>query len=98
MFIVIGANNSSNSLRLVEVADQYGAKKSMLLENINNFDISILENIKSIGITASASAPEVLLQDLVRYIKKNYIVILHQPESLKENVNFNIPHQLKVTN
>ena len=70
----------------------------MLLENINNFDISILENIKSIGITASASAPEVLLQDLVRYIKKNYIVILHQPESLKENVNFNIPHQLKVTN
>ena len=98
LFIVIGANNSSNSIRLVEVANQYGAKKSILLEKNENFNISILKNIKSIGITASASAPEILLQNLIKFIKKNYPVILHNPNSIKENVNFNIPNQLKNNN
>ena len=98
LFIVIGAKNSSNSIRLVEVANQYGAKKSILLEKNDNFDISILDNIKSIGITASASAPEVLLQNLIKFIKKNYEVIIHNPDSIKENVNFNIPNQLKFMN
>ena len=98
LFIVIGAKNSSNSIRLVEVANQYGAKKSILLEKNDNFDISILDYIKSIGITASASAPEVLLQNLIKFIKKNYEVIIHNPDSIKENVNFNIPNQLKFMN
>ena len=71
LFIVIGAKNSSNSLRLVEVAKQYGAKKSLLLENIAIFDHSNMNDVKSIGLTASASAPEVLVQNFIKLMKKN---------------------------
>ena len=59
VFFVIGAYNSSNSIRLVEVAKKYGAGKSILLENIEQFDEKIFKNINSIGLTASASAPEI---------------------------------------
>ena len=96
LFIVIGAENSSNSLRLVEVAKQYGANNSILLENIEKFDRSTLKNIQKLGITASASAPEVLVQNFIQFLKDNFNVKLHEPEYLKENVNFKIPQQLKV--
>ena len=74
MFIVIGAHNSSNSLRLVEVAKLYGSKKSMLLENIEKFDTKLLSNIKNIGLTASASAPEILVQNFINILKKNMML------------------------
>jgi 4-hydroxy-3-methylbut-2-enyl diphosphate reductase len=95
IFIVIGALNSSNSIRLVEVAKQYGAKKSVLLENIEQFDDNVLKNIKNIGITASASAPEILVQNFIELLKKKYSVIVIEPEYISENVSFKIPQQLK---
>ena len=98
LFIVFGAKNSSNSLRLVEVANEYGAKKSMLLENANKFKNSLLNEVINIGITASASAPEILVQDFIKDLEKNYQVILHESNYIKENVNFNIPHKLKNLN
>ena len=98
LFIVIGAKNSSNSIRLVEVANQYKAKKSMLLESNKNFDISLLEKVKSVGITASASAPEKLVLDLIKNIKETYDIKLHQNVYQKENVHFNIPNQLRSIN
>ena len=98
LFIVFGAKNSSNSLRSVEVANQYGAKKSMLLENANKFKNSLLNEVINIGITASASAPEILVQDFIKDLEKNYQVILHESNYIKENVNFNIPHKLKNLN
>ena len=97
LFIVIGANNSSNSLRLVEVAKQYGAKNSILVENVDEFDTSVINNIQSVGITASASAPEVLVQNFVQYLKENYIINMHEQEYIREDINFNIPQQLKMT-
>ena len=96
LFIVIGANNSSNSLRLVEVAKQYGAKNSILIENVDKFDTSLIENIQSLGITASASAPEVLVQNFITYLQENYTINLIEPEYIKEDINFKIPQQLKV--
>ena len=96
LFIVIGANNSSNSLRLVEVAKQYGAKSSILVENIDKFDTSKMNNIQSLGITASASAPEVLVQDFIQYLKENYTINMLEPEYIREDINFNIPQQLKM--
>ena len=96
LFIVIGANNSSNSLRLVEVAKQYGAKNSILIENVDKFDTSLIENIQSLGITASASAPEVLVQNFITYLQENYTINLLEPEYIKEDINFKIPQQLKV--
>ena len=95
LFIVIGAKNSSNSLRLVEVAKQYGAKKCILLENLENFKINNLNNILNIGITASASAPEVLVQKFIQFIGKNYKIKIYEEKSKKENVFFKIPQQLK---
>ena len=97
LFIVIGANNSSNSLRLVEVAKQYGAKNSILVENVDEFDTSVINNIQSVGITASASAPEVLVQNFIQYLKENYIINMHEQEYIREDINFNIPQQLKMT-
>ena len=68
LFIVIGAKNSSNSLRLLEVSQQYGAKESILVEKIEKFDFDNLRDISSIGITASASAPEILVQNFIKSI------------------------------
>jgi 4-hydroxy-3-methylbut-2-enyl diphosphate reductase len=95
LFIVIGAYNSSNSLRLVEVAKQYGSKKSILLENIEKFDYTILDNIENIGLTASASAPEILVQNFISVLKKKYTITVNDPEYIPEDVIFKIPQQLK---
>ena len=96
LFIVIGAQNSSNSLRLVEVAKGYGAKESILLEDIEKFENKILDNKKNIGLTASASAPEILVQNFIQLLKKHYTVNVHEQEYISENINFKIPQQLKV--
>ena len=95
IFIVIGAKNSSNSLRLVEVAKLYGSKQSVLLENIEQFDETILDHVSNIGITASASAPEILVQNFILMLKKKYTVVIHELIYASENVNFKIPQKLK---
>ena len=95
VFFVIGAYNSSNSIRLVEVAKKYGARKSILLENIEQFDEKIFKNINSIGLTASASAPEVLVQNFIELLEKKFDVELIQDDFIKEDVNFKIPQKLK---
>ena len=97
LFIVIGAYNSSNSLRLVEVAKQYGANNSMLIESVDKFDISLIDDVQNIGVTASASAPEILVQNFIQFLKKNFTIIVYEPEYIKEDINFKIPQQLKVT-
>ena len=96
IFVVIGAHNSSNSLRLVEVAELYGAKKSILLENIEQFDDNLLSNVKNIGLTASASAPEILVHNFIEILKKKYAVVINDLKYESENVTFKIPQQLKV--
>jgi len=98
LFIVIGAKNSSNSLRLIEVAKQYGAKKIILLEQLENFNLNKLKYVSNIGITASASAPEILVQNFLKLIKKNYQTKIFEEEYEKENVFFKIPQYLKLPN
>ena len=95
VFLVIGAYNSSNSIRLVEVAKKYGAEKSILLENIEQFDEKIFKNINSIGLTASASAPEILVQNFIELLEKKFDIELIQDDFIKEDVNFKIPQKLK---
>ena len=95
VFFVIGAYNSSNSIRLVEVAKKYGEGKSILLENIEQFDEKIFKNINSIGLTASASAPEILVQKFIELLEKKFDIELIQDDFIKEDVNFKIPQKLK---
>ena len=95
IFFVIGAKNSSNSIRLVEVAKQYGCKEAVLLENIENFNQKMIKKDSNIGITASASAPEILVQNFINLLKKNYSVYVSETKYTPENVVFKIPQNLK---
>tara|TARA_B100002003_G_scaffold210963_1_gene207125 strand:+ start:1318 stop:2283 length:966 start_codon:yes stop_codon:yes gene_type:complete len=95
LFVVIGAKNSSNSLRLVEVAKQFGAKKSILVEKLEKFDVNSLKYVSNIGLTASASAPEILVQNFIKLISNNHHIKVHEEDYEKENVFFKIPQHLK---
>ncbi|WP_443643131.1 4-hydroxy-3-methylbut-2-enyl diphosphate reductase [Candidatus Levibacter sp. Uisw_134_01] len=99
IILVIGAQNSSNSLRLVEVAIAHGVKVAKLIPDIetleeflNTFEAHTTPNI---GLTAGASAPETLVQVLISKLKKNFEVNLLDHEVTKENVKFNLPKMLR---
>jgi len=94
-FLVIGSPNSSNSLRLVEVAKNYGAKNCILIENVNEVETSVFNNAVSIGITASASAPEILVKNLLNKLSKKFDLNIIESSFEKEDIHFNIPQKLK---
>jgi len=96
-FFIIGSKNSSNSLRLVEVAKNYGSKKSMLVENIERFDFSQIKNSSKIGITASASSPEILVSKMIKNIKKHFDINIIESKFEEEKIHFKIPQKLKKT-
>ena len=94
-FFVLGSKNSSNSLRLVEVAKNYGSKKSFLIDDIDSFDPEIIINSSKIGITASASAPEVLVNKILNKIDKYFDLNIIESNYEKETTHFKIPQKLK---
>ena len=94
MFFVIGSENSSNSKRLVEVARKAGCKKSQLINLIKDLPIKDIINSNKIGLTSGASAPEKLVQDIIKEIKKSADVSIEEFEILKEDVNFKLPASL----
>ena len=94
-FFVIGSKNSSNSLRLVEVAKNYGSQKAILIDDIDNFDPTILNSSSKIGITASASSPEILVSKMLGYIGQQFDLNIIESEYEKENIHFKIPQKLK---
>ena len=94
-FLVIGSPNSSNSLRLVEVAKNYGAKNCILIENVNEVETSIFNNTVSIGITASASAPEVLVRNIINKLSEKFDLNIIESSFEKEDIHFKIPQKLK---
>ncbi|SVB02115.1 uncharacterized protein METZ01_LOCUS154969 [marine metagenome] len=94
-FLVIGSPNSSNSLRLVEVAKNYGAKNCILIENVNEVETSVFNNAVSIGITASASAPEILVKNLIKKLSKKFDLNIIESSFEKEDIHFKIPQKLK---
>jgi len=68
----------------------------MLIESADKFDIALIDDVQNIGITASASAPEILVQNFIQFLKENFSIIVYEPEYVKENINFKIPQQLKI--
>ena len=94
MFFVIGSKNSSNSLRLVEVAQQAGCKKSELFHSGSVVPIEKIINCSTIGISSGASAPEVLVKNFIEQIKKEVSVEIEEVEIVKENVIFKTPGKL----
>ncbi len=93
-FFVIGSRNSSNSLRLVEVAKNNGCKYAELIHSQSNYPIEKISNCKTIGISSGASAPEILVKEFIDDIKKKFTVEIEEVEIIKENITFKIPGKL----
>lgn len=93
--LVVGAPNSSNSQRLVEVGRKAGCDYSQLVMRGADIDWRALEGISSIGITAGASAPEVLINEVIDAFKDRYDVTVEQVETAVENVEFKVPRVLR---
>jgi len=94
MFFVVGSKNSSNSLRLVEVAKKSGCINSELIPFNKKLPINSIIQCNKIGITSGASAPEKLVQDLIVEIKKYCSVSIEEVVLTKENVTFKLPKSL----
>jgi len=94
--LVVGAPNSSNSRRLVEVGSRAGCDYAQLVQRATDIDWRSLEGIKSIGITAGASAPEQLINEVIDAFKDRYDVTTERVETAVENVEFKVPRVLRV--
>ena len=95
VILVVGAPNSSNSKRLVEVGARAGCKYAQLVQRATDIDWRSLEGITSIGITAGASAPEVLINEVIDAFKARYDVTSEMVETAVENVEFKVPRILR---
>ncbi|MEP2639310.1 4-hydroxy-3-methylbut-2-enyl diphosphate reductase [Roseobacter sp.] len=94
--LVVGAPNSSNSKRLVEVGARAGCQYAQLVQRATDIDWRALDGIRSIGITAGASAPEVLINEVVDAFSQHYDVTREIVETAVENVEFKVPRVLRV--
>ena len=92
--IVIGSSNSSNSNRLKELAEKCGAS-SILIDGAEELDFEILSKYKSIGITAGASAPESIVQNVVKVISQKLNTVAEELGENKENIYFRLPPELR---
>ncbi|OUI85018.1 4-hydroxy-3-methylbut-2-enyl diphosphate reductase [Acetobacter orientalis] len=94
LVIVIGSPNSSNSQRLREVAERSGARRALLVPRLNALDWTVLDGVKTLGITAGASAPEALVQEMVTELAKRYTLCIDERTVKEENVTFRLPAPL----
>ncbi len=94
MFFVLGSRNSSNSVRLVEVAKKAGCKNSQLMHSEKEIPFEEIDNSNTIGISSGASAPEKLVQTLLNNIKKNRKVSIEEVVVAEEKVIFKLPKNL----
>ena len=94
MFFVIGSRNSSNSVRLVEVAKKSGCENSILMHSESEIPFERLNNCKTIGISSGASAPEILVEDFINSLRKKYNINIEEVEIVKEDITFKIPGKL----
>ncbi|CUH43249.1 4-hydroxy-3-methylbut-2-enyl diphosphate reductase [Ruegeria atlantica] len=95
--LVVGAPNSSNSRRLVEVAARAGCNYAQLVQRAHDIDWRALEGISTIAITAGASAPEVLVNEVIDAFNNHYDVTVELVETAVENVEFKVPRVLRQT-
>ncbi len=93
--LVVGAPNSSNSRRLVEVASRAGCKYSQLVQRDTDIDWRALEGIRALGVTAGASAPDVLISEVVDAFRDRFEVRVEVVETAVEKVNFKVPRVLR---
>lgn len=93
--LVVGAPNSSNSRRLVEVAAKNGCPHAQLVQRASDIDWRSLKAIRSVGITAGASAPEVLIDEVISAFSDHFDVTVKKVETAQEHVEFKVPRVLR---
>jgi 4-hydroxy-3-methylbut-2-en-1-yl diphosphate reductase len=93
--LVVGAPNSSNSLRLVEVGRRAGCQYAQLVQRATDIDWRALQGIRSVGITAGASAPEVLINEVIDAFRARFTVTVEMVTTAEENVEFKVPRILR---
>ena len=93
--LVIGAPNSSNSLRLVEVGRAAGCAYAQLVQRASEIDWRALEGIRSLGVTAGASAPEELVNEVIDAFRARFAVTVELVETAQENIEFKVPRLLR---
>ena len=94
LFFVIGSRNSSNSVRLVEVAKKSGCSNSQLIHSESKIPFNLIENSKTIGISSGASAPEILVDNFINELKNRFTVSIDEVEIIKEDIVFKVPKKL----
>ncbi len=92
--LVIGAPNSSNSMRLVEVAERAGCTYAALVQRAADIDWAALGSPRTVGLTAGASAPEILVDEVIEAFRARFDVTLEMAETVRENVQFKLPRAL----
>ncbi len=94
LVLVIGAENSSNSMRLVEVATRAGAKDAMLIRRASDIDWNRLEGARTLGLSAGASAPEVLVEEVIAALRERFALDVEEVVVTREDIAFNVPRAL----
>lgn len=95
LFVVVGAPNSSNSKRLVEVALKAGAKQSILLQRAHEIDWDAIGDIRLLGLSAGASAPEVVVAEIIDAFKARFDATIDLAETVQETENFLVNRELR---
>ena len=94
MFFIIGSRNSSNSVRLVEVAKKSGCENSRLIHSKSEIPYDEIQNSNIIGISSGASAPEILVDNFINNLRNRFTIKIDEVEIIKEDVVFKIPKKL----
>jgi 4-hydroxy-3-methylbut-2-enyl diphosphate reductase len=95
LVLVVGAPNSSNSLRLVEVAERAGCPKAVLIQRAGDIPWPLLESAKTVGITAGASAPEELVNEVIAALGQRFAITVETVTTANERIAFNVPRELR---
>lgn len=94
LLLVVGANNSSNSNRLKDIGIEMG-RKSYLINDFKDINLNWFDDVTNVGISAGASAPEKLVQEVVNLLEASFSVNIHNLQTIEENIHFNLPLELR---
>jgi 4-hydroxy-3-methylbut-2-en-1-yl diphosphate reductase len=97
MVLVVGAPNSSNSMRLVEVARNHGCERAMLVQRASDIDWDALGDVAVLGVTAGASAPDILIQEVLQGARDRFDATIEEVTLTREDVVFKLPRVLTAT-
>jgi 4-hydroxy-3-methylbut-2-enyl diphosphate reductase len=95
LVIVVGSTNSSNSVRLVEVALDAGARASYLIDYAKEIDESWLDGVRTVGVTSGASVPEILVDEVLKYLAERGYGDVEEVRTATEDLMFSLPRELR---